>query len=148
MSKQFDLTRGFFMSFVNGLEEKTIDIQPAGFNNTLRWHIGHVLVSAESLLFGFPEQSKNIPDSYHGMFRTGSKPSDWGNAEVPTVEDLINSLDKQTIRINELPDEFFAEKLSFQFPVGDIQTFGEMFEFMMYHEAEHLGVMKAIKRLI
>jgi hypothetical protein len=144
MSKQSELTRGALISFVNELDEKIIDVQPDGFNNTIRWHVGHLLVSAEGLMFGYPEHSNHIPESYNAMFKTGTKPSDWGNAEVPTLSALIESLEKQTVRLNELSEEFLAGKLPFQFPVGNPQTYGEMFEFVMFHEAYHLGQMKAM----
>lgn len=144
MSKQSELTRGALISFVNQLDEKTIDVQPDGFNNTIRWHVGHVLVCAEALMFGYPNHSNNIPESYNELFKTGSKPSDWGNAEVPTLSVLIEALEKQTVRLNELSEEFLAGELPFQFPVGNPKTYGEMFEFVMFHEADHLGQMKAM----
>lgn len=148
MLKQLEVIRGALNSFINELDEKAIDVQPEGFNNTIRWHIGHILVSTESLMFGYPNHSTNIPESYHALFITGSKPADWGNAEVPTVSALIECLEEQAGRLNELSEEFLAEKLPFQFPVGNLKTYGEMFEFVLFHEAYHLGQMKAMDMII
>ena len=46
--KQFEITRGALLQFMETLDDKTADTQPEGFNNTIRWHIGHVLTAAES----------------------------------------------------------------------------------------------------
>src|SRR5690625_6491824 len=76
MTKKLDFTRDSFIKFVKNLDEKTVDIQPEGFNNTIRWHVGHVLVVAEKFLFGYPEQSTKIPANYHDLFQPGTKPAD------------------------------------------------------------------------
>jgi hypothetical protein len=147
MSKQFELTRKSLMHYIKELDERTADVQPPGFNNTIRWHIGHVLTAAEGFMFGYPDRSSNIPASYRNMFGMGSKPSDW-SSDIPTLQELNAHFRSQTGRIQELSEEFFAQKLPFEFPFGNIQTFGELFELMLYHEAEHLGKMKAMKRFI
>ncbi len=50
--KQFEITRGALLKFMETLDDKTADTQPEGFNNTIRWHIGHVLTAAEVFMFG------------------------------------------------------------------------------------------------
>ncbi|MBM7662997.1 putative damage-inducible protein DinB [Bacillus mesophilus] len=145
--KQFKITRGQVVKFVKELNRDFFDVQPEGFNNTIHWHVGHVLLSAENFMFGFPKKSTNLPLYYTELFGMGTKPSDW-QGEIPTLEELIQQLEDQSSRIQDLPMSFYEEKLPFNFPVGDIKTFGELFGFMLYHEAEHLGQMKAMKRII
>jgi uncharacterized damage-inducible protein DinB len=147
MSKQFELTRGSLMKFVKELDEQTADIQPKGFNNHIRWHIGHLLLSGEGFLFGFPKRSTNIPISYSEMFGMGTKPSNWVEG-VPALTVLIEQLENQTERIRNLDSSFFEEKLPFKFPFGDSKTYGDIFAFMLYHEAVHIGQIKAMKRVI
>jgi hypothetical protein len=144
--KQFELTRGMLLNFLKSLDEQTADVQPKGFNNTIHWHIGHVLVSAESFMFGYPKLSSNLPAAYNELFKMGSKPSDW-EGTVPTVDELIHKLEDQASRIKSLPEEFFAKSLPLKFPFGNIETFSDLFAFMLYHEADHLGQMKAMKRI-
>ena len=55
--KQFEITRGALLTFMETLDDKTADTQPEGFNNTIRWHIGHVLTAAE--VFMFEKNSNN-----------------------------------------------------------------------------------------
>ncbi|MFD1040564.1 DinB family protein [Virgibacillus byunsanensis] len=147
MLKQFDSTRIALVAFVNNLDEKIVDIQPESFNNTIRWHIGHVLVSSEGLLFGFPSQSTNIPEHYHTLFATGTKPADWSE-DVPTLNELVTNLEEQATRIKQLSDEFFEKTLPYTLPFGNFKTYGDVFRMILQHESEHLGQMKAMKRVV
>ena len=147
MSKQFNLTRSAFLEFVKELDEKTADIQATYFNNTIRWHIGHVLVSYEGLLFGYPDHSAAIPADYNGLFATGTKPADW-KSEPPKLAELTKHLEEQQTRINDLSDNFLAKELPFKLPFGDFKTFGDIYEFLLHHENEHLGKMKAMKQVV
>ena len=60
--KQFEITRGALLTFMETLDDKTADTQPKGFNNTIRWHIGHVLTAAEVFMFG--KEFKQLPTEY------------------------------------------------------------------------------------
>ncbi|MEN1968685.1 DinB family protein [Lentibacillus sp. N15] len=144
---RYDFTRNSFLQFVKDCDEKVFDVQPTGSRNTLHWHIGHVLVVTEMFLFNYPKKSSNIPESYHELFKPGSKPADWPT-KVPGVSEIVEHLEKQLTRINELPDDFLAQELPFKLPFGDFKTFGELYDLSIHHEAEHLGQMKAMKRIV
>lgn len=53
--KHFEVTRNFLLKNIDALDEAIVDVQPEGFNNTIHWHIGHVLTVAEQFMFGFPK---------------------------------------------------------------------------------------------
>ncbi|MGV3466337.1 MAG: DinB family protein [Heyndrickxia sp.] len=145
--KQFQITRTMLLNFLKKADEKVVDVQPEGFNNTLHWHIGHVLVSAESFMFGYPKMSTNLPNTYNELFAMGTNPSDWKD-DVPSLQQLIQDLENQSSRIQALSDDFFAKELPFNFPYGNMKTFGDLFAFMNYHEADHLGQMKAMNKIV
>lgn len=147
MTKQFDLARNGLLAFVKNLDKKTVDIQPNHFNNTLRWHIGHILVSAEGLMLGYPTHSTNIPESYNKLFATGTKPADW-TTDAPSLSDLIKYLREQQTRFNDLSEDYFAQTIPFTLPFGDFKTYGDIFEFIILHEADHLGQVKAMKKIV
>lgn len=148
MLKQFQLTRDFLLHFVKNLDESMIDSKPNGFNNNLRWNIGHVLLTGEKFLFGYPKKSTFVPESYAPLFEMGTSPDGWQEQEVPSLTVLIDQLEAQTARIRELSPEFFEQELPFNFPYFNLKTYHDLFAFMMYHEADHLGQMKAMKRII
>lgn len=147
MTEQFDLARNGLLAFVKNLDEKTVDIQPKHFNNTLRWHIGHVLVSAEGLMLGYPAHSTNIPEAYNKLFATGTKPGDW-TTEAPSLSNLIKYLEEQQARFKNLSKDYFAQTIPFTLPFGNFKTYSDIFEFIIVHEAEHLGQMKAMKKIV
>src|SRR5579875_2875703 len=108
--KSFELTRNNVVKEIDGLTESTADVQPEGFNNTIHWHVGHVLTVAEQFMFGFPKKSSNLPASYMELFATGTKPADW-KEDVPSVQELSAQLKDQLKRMKEIPAESFNERL-------------------------------------
>ncbi|WHY77963.1 DinB family protein [Neobacillus sp. WH10] len=143
--KSFELTRSYFIKIVEALDEAILDVQPHGFNNTIHWHVGHVLTVAEQFMFGFPKKSTSLPANYMEIFATGTKPADW-QGDVPSMQELSAQLKEQTKRIKEIPAESFNEKLKTPF-LGQ-ETFGELANFAIFHESLHLGQIQAMKRVI
>ncbi|MET3729489.1 putative damage-inducible protein DinB [Fictibacillus halophilus] len=143
--QNFELARSIFLKQVDGIDTSAADIQPDGFNNNIRWHIGHVLTTAEYFMFGFPEHSSNLPKQYVELFNRGTSPADW-KGEVPTLKELKQQLEEQLVRIKAIPAERLNEKL--EKPVFNLTTFGELVNFTVFHETNHLGQMHAIKRVI
>lgn len=58
----------------------------------------------------------------------------------------MSQLQEQAQRINGIPEESFEKKLSE--PFLGLGTVGELYGMMLYHEADHIGQMKAMKRII
>jgi len=143
--KGFNLTRSFLLKNLEALEEAVVDVQPDGFNNTIHWHVGHILTVAEQFMFGFPKKSTNLPAQYMEIFATGTKPTDW-NSDIPSLNELIGQLKEQIKRINEIPAESLSEKLPAPF-LGQ-ETFGELANFAIFHESTHLGQIQSMKRVI
>ncbi|KAB2329722.1 DinB family protein [Cytobacillus depressus] len=143
--KHFEFARRYFLKNVDALDESILDIQPEGFNNTLHWHIGHVLTVAEQFMFGFPNKSNHLPANYVELFGDGTKPADW-QGEVPSVSELSEQLKEQLKRIKEIPAENLNERLAKPF-LGQ-ETFGELANFALFHESLHLGQIQAMKRVI
>lgn len=143
--KSFATARNYLLKNVEVLDQNIVDIQPEGFNNTIHWHVGHVLTVAEQFMFGFPKKSANLPANYLELFGNGTKPADW-NGEAPSVQELTVQLKEQFERIQEIPVESFAEKLKTPF-LGQ-ETYGELTSFAIFHESMHLGQISAMKRVV
>jgi uncharacterized damage-inducible protein DinB len=142
LTKEFQFIRQRLFKSMEETSPEVLDIQPQGFNNTLHWHVGHILTTAENFLF---DGNQQIPENYNGLFAKGTKPSEWPE-EVPSVEILLDQLKEQLQRIEEIPNERFGEVLPE--PKFGATTFGELVSFTAYHEAFHYGQIHAIKRLI
>ena len=60
--KEFEFVRSRLFKSIGETSPEVLDIQPQGFNNTLHWHIGHMLTIAENFLFAGNQQ---IPENYN-----------------------------------------------------------------------------------
>lgn len=134
---------------LQGVSEAQFDIQPEGFNNTIRWNVGHMVYWMDkysTLSFGSPSA---IPAQYEALFGSGTKPSDWTIAP-PTKEELIQLLAEQLSRLNEQKPELLNKNLQSPFVLGPFQfiSAGELFNFALMHEAIHLGVISSQLKLI
>ncbi|USK85935.1 DinB family protein [Peribacillus asahii] len=144
LNSQLQLTRQKILSEIEGINPELFDIQPKGFNNTLHWHIGHILTVTEQFLLGYPH-TNHLPANYGELFGYGSKPADW-KGDVPSVEVLVQQLQEQANRILAIPEERYSEKLAQ--PFLGLETVGEIFTFALFHESNHLGQIHAMKRVI
>lgn len=142
--KQLELTRNNFIKRIESINPDIVDIQPQGFNNNIHWMVGHVLMATEKFLFGFSNQSK-LPSDYQDFFGKGTKPADW-SGDVPTINELIQHLQDQLKRIKDIPEDHFKQRLGESF-LG-LNTFGELANMAIFHEANHLGQMQAMARII
>lgn len=145
LSKQFETTRNALIKKAESISNELVNVQPNGFNNTIHWHIGHVLTVTEQFVFGFPHQTKILPENYIDLFGNGSKPSDWKTG-VPEADELIIQLKDQLSRILEIPEDRLQVEL--KKPFMGCETYGELAGFSLMHEANHIGQMHAMKRML
>ncbi|MCR2807559.1 DinB family protein [Paenibacillus soyae] len=127
---------------LQGVSEDKFDIQPKGFNNTIRWNVGHMVYWMDKYLtlsFGFPCA---ISPQYEVLFGSGTKPADWTVAPL-SKEELTEMLMAQLSRLSELTPETLDINLQSPFIMGPFEftTSGELFNFALMHEAIHLGII-------
>ncbi|MCZ8517670.1 DinB family protein [Paenibacillus filicis] len=143
--KQFELTRGFFIGTVESIPEEIIDVKPEGFNNTIHWHIGHVLTITEGVI-SYPHKSTiHLPENYIELFDTGTRPTEW-KGDIPSVDKLILQLKDQLVRLQQIPSGKINERLDN--PFNGLETFGEFASLVLLHEGIHLGQISIMKRMI
>jgi len=121
---------------------------PEGFNNNIRWNLGHVYLSQERFAFAFAQEPMVVPDGFLELFGRDSKPSEW-KVQPPTLPALIQLLEDQTSRIedklNSRLDEVVSKPLIM--PSGLIlKTIAEYLTFSMYHEGMHVQTIRMLKR--
>lgn len=143
--QQMELVRARTMKAIDAIDSKIVDIMPPNFNNTIRWHIGHILFTQESLLFRRSGEPLGLPEAYEQWFGNGTKPADWVGMP-PSITELVDQLQHQTGRIKEC----FSGRLEQQVPKAFLamETIGEILLFSNYHEGAHMGNVNAMKRLI
>ncbi|TGE32213.1 DinB family protein [Desulfosporosinus sp. Sb-LF] len=145
---QLKVIRSNTINTVKELGENQADLVPEGFNNNIRWNLGHVYLSQERFAFNFAQEPMVVPNGFTELFGRDSKPSEW-KVQPPTLPVLIQLLEDQTNRIEEKLsnrlDEVVANPLTM--PSGlTLKTIGEYLIFSMYHEGMHVQTINMLKR--
>ncbi|CAI6035280.1 DinB family protein [Cohnella sp. JJ-181] len=125
---------------LQAIPEELFDVQPAGFNNTIRWNAGHLVYwmdAYRSLCFS---AESLIPPSYASFFNSGTRPADW-TGTPPAKEELMERMSRQLAAIAEIDPDSLARPLPspLQFGPLDFRLAGELFSFGLLHEAMHLA---------
>lgn len=145
--KQFTFWRYRTIQALEATTEEQADRLPEGFTNTVRWNLGHILVTAEFALDRFTEMQNNLPVPYPALFKAGTRPDEW-TEDPPSLSELKHQLLEQNTRLNKL-DGQLRDPLQSDFSIGSylkLETIGELLLFLMNHENLHLGTISGIKR--
>ena len=146
MQNQFELTRSKLHEIFEDLTEAEADFQPEGFNNTVRWQLGHVLVVAETFLFDYPNSKSPLPKLYGDFFNSGTSPKYWQRS-APSLEDIKSNYFSQEKRIKDLPQDYWREEVTGPLSKFNLQTKSDLFHLLLNHEAMHLGQIQSLKKL-
>lgn len=148
--KQLRFIRENTVGHVADMKDETSLIIPEGFNNNIKWNLGHIYVVQEKLAFQFIGEQMHLPDPFDQLFGRGTKPSDWGE-EVPPIHELIVLLENQVCRMEKKLKSRTKEtvKQSFTTSTGlTLLTVEEFLSYSLYHEGMHFDAIKTIKRMI
>lgn len=145
---QLRVIRNNTINAVKELSESQVDLIPKGFNNNIRWNLGHVYLVQERFAFGFAEEPMVMPDEFMDLFGRDTKPAEW-KVQPPTLPELIKLLEDQTVRIEAKLNNRLDEEVAkpFVMPSGlTLKRIGEFLTFSMYHEGMHVETIKMLKR--
>ncbi|MDQ0114784.1 DinB family protein [Paenibacillus harenae] len=145
---QIESIRNLTIKAVEGISEQTLDIVPEGFNNSLRWNLGHIYLVQEKFAFHFAGEPVQLSESFERLFARGTKPADW-NEEPPTREVLLEMLAEQPIRIQKALLGRVDEPVKAPYTTGSgvlLSTIGEFLTFTLYHEGMHINTIRLLKR--
>jgi uncharacterized damage-inducible protein DinB len=133
------------IQWIEEVDSTIFDTMPANFNNTLHWHLGHILLVQDRLTLRLIGEKIGLPDTYTEWFGNGTKPADW-LTQPPAVELLLEELKQQTERLQKQISGKLSNKLVL--PFLNMDTLGESLGYSLYHEGMHLGNMMALRRAI
>lgn len=145
---QLRVIRNNTLSSVKDLSEEQANIVPQGFNNNIRWNLGHIYLVQERFAFGFTKEPMQVPENFNELFGKDTKPSDW-KIQAPTLPELTQLLDDQTKRIEAKLSDRLGELVEkpWTMPSGlTLKAIGEFLTFSMYHEGMHVQAIKFLRR--
>lgn len=144
---QLGFIRQVTLKLVSELSEQQLDCIPEGFNNNIRWNLGHIYLAQEQFAFNFAKEPMIIPDGFNELFGMGSKPTEWP-AQTPTLPELIQLLQEQPKRIKEVLHNRLDETVENPLVLGGLtlHTIGEYLSFCLFHEGTHMQAIKTLKK--
>ncbi|TWI58010.1 DinB family protein [Halalkalibacter nanhaiisediminis] len=139
----FAFARSANMQILAAAKETQVDTIPDGFNNSLRWNAGHVLVIAESVLRHSDHYEQVIPSHYETFFHKGTSPADWTD-EPPTVEEIAELSSKQLASAKNLFENHADAPIAKAFELrGEaFSTVPDLISFLSFHEGLHCNTMR------
>ncbi|MEC0229989.1 DinB family protein [Paenibacillus alba] len=146
--KQLAFIRQLTIKAVQGLSEAALDNIPEGFNNNLRWNLGHIYLVQEKFAFHFAGEPMQLPEHYDRLFAKGTKPADWKD-EPPTLNTLLEMLAEQPKRIHASLQNRLNEQVKTPLTTGTgltLSTVGEFLSYSLYHEGMHFNTITILKR--
>ncbi|MDU9419164.1 bacillithiol transferase BstA [Staphylococcus lloydii] len=125
--------------------EEVLDNQNEVFPNTLHWQYGHVLTIFESAL-SLCEQNEVDVALYSSLFGYGSSPKDWNDADVPSIDEIINNIKKLPDRARNLTDVQLEQELSET--IAGCNTLDELLTLNAIHIPLHAGKIEEMTRVL
>ncbi len=145
---QMKFARAYTQGRLQSVKDTQWDIQPEGFNNTIRWNVGHIFVSLESFVKKSTPTYELVHPEWIPLFKGGTKPEDW-NVEPPTNEELLAALAEQPKRVEEIltgkVDQPLEEVMSLG-PVHQMATIDAVIQFANWHEGIHAGIIYSLNK--
>jgi uncharacterized damage-inducible protein DinB len=151
--QQLEFIRLRTLAFLDATTEEQADGMPDGFRNSIRWNLGHILLTHENLLYSFlgEQEKKGIPEGFDGLFGFHTSPLTWkeNNLTPPSLSVLRNLLEDQPKRFKEVFSGRLNEQGEKPFNLGSVTltTLADVFAFTNWHEGLHQGTITTIKRV-
>ena len=142
--------RNLTLKVFDRIPEEVMDIIPTGFNNSIRWNLGHIAYIQDRHVYTAAEEPIVLPDSFEQYFKMGTKPADWVGTP-PSLTEIKDVLAAQPARIKQAREGRLHEALPKPYTnlLGvTFHTKGELLLFNFYHEAMHMEAIKYIYRAI
>ncbi len=141
--------RSMTVGLVSSIDESYFDIQPPQFNNTIRWNLGHIIASTDSLAFQRITGASKLPAGFAELFKGGTRPSDW-NETPPSKTELIQLLNAQLDDLIATFSNRLDEKLSSPLQIRNFtfETVEEVINFASVHETMHFSTISCLLKVV
>ncbi|MGB7998504.1 MAG: DinB family protein [Anaerobacillus sp.] len=143
--QQLENFRGYLLNAAN-VSENEAEIIPKGFNNNIRWNLGHVYTEQYMWIETLINEEVAIPPEFNEWFGWGTSPEDF-TSETPSLEQMRTLLSGQLSEIKEK----YGERLEKEFPpteLWEMSTIEQVLLWTNFHEGMHLQKITDIKNVM
>ncbi|TLS36058.1 DinB family protein [Pseudalkalibacillus caeni] len=142
---QLESYREYTLHLLDSVTEEEADAVPDGFNNNIRWNLGHIYLDQFDWIQHLTKEKINIPEGFREWFGFGTSPADW-KEPPPTLETLKELLGNQIACIRDQ----YGHRLEEQFPETECEmhTIAQVLVRTVFHEGLHIGAIISIKKFL
>ncbi|MFE8699659.1 DinB family protein [Cytobacillus sp. FJAT-54145] len=142
---QLESYRSYILGVVSNLLEEEAEVIPSGFNNNIRWNLGHIYLDQYLWIQAVTKEKADVPEAFNSWFGYGSSPENF-TSDTPSFEELKSLLEQQPTKIKEL----FGHRFDEEFPPVDMgmYTIEQALIRTVFHEGMHLQTILDIKKLL
>lgn len=127
------------------------DAVPVGWNSTLRWQVGHLVVTPRRLTFLLLGEPLGLPEDYNRWFAKDSSPAKWGSDPVPSATQLLDLMESDIRVVFEQLRPRWDEPFANPYTTSSgavLSTPGEALCFSLVHDGIHLGLVRGTLRAL
>jgi hypothetical protein len=142
---QLESYRSYIMGVVENVSNEEAELVPKGFNNNIRWNLGHIYLDQYLWIEAVTKEKVGVPEQFNFWFGFGSSPRDF-TAETPSVEELKAFLIDQPRKIKEE----YGDRLEEEFEPTEMgmYTIEQVLIRTIFHEGMHLQSILDLKKCI
>jgi len=142
---QLETYRSYLLGVVEILTEQEAEFIPAGFNNNIRWNLGHIYLDQFLWIQAVTKEKAPVAEQFKEWFGYGSSPVNF-TSETPSIEVLRILLREQPSKIKE----DYGNRLEEEFPPTEMgmHTIEQVLTRTIFHEGMHLQTILDIKKLL
>lgn len=138
------------ISRVKRVKDSKWTFQPAGFNNNILWHAGHIYVIVETFLKNSVSSYEMRNPEWVKLFDDNTNPKEWPE-EVPTGEEVLTALREQLDWVIPFIEDKMDQDAEEPLIIGDdimtIRSIDGIVQFLAWHEGTHAGTIFALNAL-
>ncbi|RSD22546.1 DinB family protein [Mesobacillus subterraneus] len=140
---QLETYRSEILEVANTVSDEDAEKIPAGFNNNIRWNLGHIYLDQYLWIQAVAKEPADVPEKFNSWFGYGTSPADF-TEETPSVRVLKELLKTQPARIKET----YGERLEEEFAPTEMgmHTIEQVLVRTIFHEGMHLQTILDIKK--
>ncbi|SHK70395.1 DinB family protein [Epilithonimonas mollis] len=146
--KTWETSRRIYLSYFENYSLDQLNKVPNGYNNNLIWHIGHIIVTQQKLIYRGSHFPGYISDDLLVKYQSGTKPDAYiPQKEADELKTLLTSLIEPTI--DDFLKGIFLNYNERTTGTGfHLSSITDAFECNNYHEGMHLGYMLSIRKFV
>lgn len=142
------ITRNNILNAIQDLSVNQFNKIPEGYNNNIIWNVGHILITAQILVYKLSGTDTHVSNEMIEEFRKGTMPKEnYTQEDIDEIKSLmITTIDmlEKDYQLNHFND-YQEYTTSYNITLRSTE---DAIIFNNVHEALHLGYIMALKKVI